>query len=169
MVSQLHFPSALLLSKKLLAPTECEGSTVRLETGEMKNLRSLLGTQRDHSAVASLIIFLDPLSSYGSYSENQWQAVALLLAAHSLRLFAFAIHTSNRCARSVNYVRSQTHIRDILLNHHRCHWIFCGRMDACYTRRIGKIWNKIADCRNSTVSDGFYNFNQSTQTTVICH
>jgi hypothetical protein len=50
MVGQLHFPAALLLSKKPLAPTDCEGPTVSLETGEMKNLRPLLRTQPDHSA-----------------------------------------------------------------------------------------------------------------------
>jgi len=48
--------------------------------------------------------------------------------------------------------------RDILLSHHRCHWIFCGWVDACYMRHIGKIENKIADCRNATVSDGFLQF-----------
>lgn len=56
--------------------------------------------------------------------------------------------------------------RDILLSH-RCHWIICGWLDACYMMHIGKAENNIADYRNSTVSDGFYNFNQQMQTTVI--
>ena len=117
--------------------------------------------------VACLIIFPDPLSSYGSYSENQRQAVALVPA--SIEWPAICIrNTHQQPLRPLCQFCSLTDAyRDILLSHHGCHWIFCGWMDACYKRHIGKTENKIADCSNATVSDGFYNFNRQMQTTVI--
>lgn len=112
MVGQFHFQAALLLSKKPLAHTYCWG--VEGYSGHWRKVKPPPPTGNTtwpfRNLVACLIIFLDPLSSYGSYSENQRQAVVLLPAANNRLLFAVTKHTNSPYAHSVNSVRSQARL-----------------------------------------------------------
>ena len=73
---------------------------------------------------------------------------------HKITRYLQSQYTPTAATRALSVLLLTDGYRDIPLCHNRYHWIFCGWLEACYMRHIGKTENKIADCRNATVSDG---------------
>jgi hypothetical protein len=86
---------------------------------------------------------------------------------HSRLLLAFAIHTDSPYARSVNSVHSQTRTETFCRIIVGVTGYFVGGWTRVTRDILEKTENKIADCSNATVSDGFNNFNEQMQTTFI--